>query len=264
MMHTALPLSYFKPHFCWSASKFLQRRRMDEDGIDFPPIFFNKLSVTCSSDWHWYHMMQHSIWKISYSSSGSIWGLSSLRIITIIAPTWKGRNKCCTAAKERPWSPSICIRHLRSAGCMNKLPRGPLIGRYWKASILLMHKTSRLTPYPSSTHCHTRSVALEGSPLCWFYVVKERWNKVTWRGVGHSGSFFFFLLFLNKRNKRCGEMCKDHFKSLLFKTQNSTHPSRFPIYLDFSWHFFNQPQSTLKTIWFLGYGPLWNWSRAAP
>lgn len=52
----------------------------------------------------------------SDSPSRSIWSLSSLLVIAIIIRTWKERNKSYTIAKEKPWSPSICICHLQPLG----------------------------------------------------------------------------------------------------------------------------------------------------
>lgn len=102
-----------------------QRWKIDEDNSAFLTIFLIKCQskscmndtniIWCSIPYQRYHhcssLPLHPT-ILPQPPFCSIWGLSSPRIITIIIRTWKERNKCRTAAKEKPWSRSICILHL--------------------------------------------------------------------------------------------------------------------------------------------------------
>lgn len=90
------------------------------------------------------------------SPFGSIWGLSSPLIITTITRTWKGRNKCRAIAKEKPWSRSICIRHLVPLDVWTRCRGALWLDGIGKAGILANAQSkSRLSPSPLHTLSHS-------------------------------------------------------------------------------------------------------------
>lgn len=111
---------------------------------------------------------------------GSIWGLYSLLIITIIIWTWKERNKCCTTAKEKPWSPKHLHSSPSTTGCTNVLPTA-LSDWVAQKKLAFSRCSKQVGPPPSlslssSVHCHSQPVALGGSPPCWLLLFEEAYS----------------------------------------------------------------------------------------
>lgn len=165
-------------------------------------------------------MMQHSISKISpllipppaphHPSPASL--LLNLR--PVLPSYYHHHHSDMKGEKQVPHrcqGETLISEHLHSppcsSGCVNELPRCSLIGWHWKTGTLLMLQTSRLShfhhppprrpPPLSSTYCHTQLVALEGSPLCWFVLLRHLHTVEFALRKKRDTEIFFFKYIIN-------------------------------------------------------------------
>lgn len=166
---------------------------MDQENGAFLTIFLINWQSNCSmndTNIMWCGIPYQRSHRCSFPF-GSIWGLSSLLIIAIIIRTWKERNKCCTIAKEKPWSRSICIRHLVPRDVQTRYQGALwLDGTDWKAGTLLLLKASGPSPPPQPLHALSHSVGGTRGQSTLLVVIVEETSTVGFssREKGHSKS----------------------------------------------------------------------------
>ena len=169
-----------------------QTQKMDEDNGTFLPIFLINCQSNCCRKISFDATFHIKDLVDADSSLGSIWGRSCLHIITIIIWTWKERNKQCTTAKERPWSQSICIRHLVPLDVWTSYHGALWLDSPEIAGALLMHKTSTLSPIPLHILSHSLGGTRGQSTLLLFIAWEASTAEFISRELGHSKSFLFF------------------------------------------------------------------------